>query len=344
MFTYIIRRLLLMIPTMIGISVLVFFLINMVPGGPIEQAIQQMRGGGGGGQEGGGTDGVASGLTEEAIADLKKYYGFDKPLIVRYFTWLGKVMRLDFGKSYTYKKPVFGMIMDKVPISLKFGIPGFLLTYLICVPLGVLKAVRHRSFFDSSTSALVFAGYAIPNYALGMLLLVLFGGGSFWDVFPLGGLKSPDHDSFSFFGRIWDHLYHMILPLTCYLIGGFATLTMLQKNSMLDNLASDYVRTARAKGLASKAVLFKHALRNSLIPVATGIGNILGIFVAGSLLIEVVFNINGMSYMSYEALGNRDYPVTLGVIMILSVLTLVGNLISDICYVLIDPRISFDAR
>ena len=344
MFAYTLRRLILMIPTLLGISMLVFILVNMVPGGPIEQAIQRMKGVGVGGEGGGSGGGLNAGLTEEAVEELKAHYGFDQPLPVRYGKWLWRVLQLDLGQSYQYKKPVWDMILERVPISLRFGIPGFLITYLVCIPLGVLKAVKHRTWIDSVTSALVFAGYAIPSYALGMLLLVLFGGGSFWNLFPLGGLHSDGYQSMAFFERMLDGLHHMVLPLICYLVGGFATLTMLQKNAMLDNLASDYVRTAKAKGLSPKAVLFKHALRNSLIPVATGIGSILTVFVTGSLLIEVVFNINGMGWLSFEAVGQRDYNVTLGVIMVLSLLKLFGNLVSDVAYVLIDPRISFDAH
>lgn len=345
MTTYLLRRLLLMIPTLLGISVVVFTLVHFVPGGPVEQAIQRARGGGGGGGEtGGGGRGAATGLTPQAVEDLRKFYGFDKPLPLRYLAWAGNIVRGNLGQSYNYRKPVWDLIRSRIPISLAIGGTGFLLAYLVCVPLGIYKAVRHGTWADAATSVLVFVGLAIPDFVLGMVLLVLLGGGSFWNVFPLGGLRSDDFASMSLFGKAKDLLHHLTLPLICYMVGHFATITLLTKNSVLENLASDYVRTARAKGLSPRVVLFKHALRNSLIPLATGFGHLLSVLVASSLLLEVVFSIHGMGLLSYEALVQRDYPVTLGVIMIGSLLVLLGNLISDVLYVLIDPRISFASK
>jgi len=331
-----------MIPTLLGISLIVFTLVHFVPGGPIEQAMARARGGGGG-ESGGSGRGVAAGLTKEAIADLERFYGFDKPLPVRYVQWLGKVVRLDFGKSYNYRKPVWDLLRARIPISLAIAGTGFVLAYLICVPLGVYKAVNHRTWKDAATSILVFVGLAIPEFVLGMLLLVLFGGGTLWNVFPLGGISSDTYETLSPGGKVLDVLHHLALPLTCYMIGSLATITLLTKNSLLENLGADYVRTARAKGLSWRTVLYKHALRNSLIPLATGFGHILSVIVASSLLLEVVFSIRGMGLLSYEALVQRDYPVTLAVIMVGSLLALLGNLLSDILYVIIDPRISFAA-
>ena len=328
-----------MLPTLLGITVVVFFLVNMVPGGPVEQAIQKARGVGGG-ETGGG--GGARTLTPEAIAQLRAYYGFDKPILERYGRWLWKVIHLDLGRSYNYRQDVWDLIRARIPISLMFGGTGFLLAYLVCVPLGVFKAMHHGTWKDWLTSTIVFVGYSIPEFALGVVLLVLFGGGSFWNVFPLSGVYSDNHASLSAMGKILDVAHHMVLPLICSTIGSFATLTVLMKNSLMDNLSADYVRTALAKGLSFRAALYRHALRNSLIPLATGFGSIVTVFVSGSILIEVVFGIDGMGTLNYDALYQRDYPVTLGVILLLSVLTLIGNLLSDICYVLIDPRISFD--
>lgn len=342
--SYIARRFMLMLPTLFGISILIFVLLHMVPGGPVEQAITRARGLGGG--ESGGGGGNSVGLTEDAIADLRAYYGFDKPLHTRYLSWMGKVLRGDLGKSYNYKEPVWDLIKSRIPISLMFGGTAFLIAYMVCIPLGVYKARHHGTWRDTVSSTIVFGGYAIPEFALGMLLLVLFGGGSsppFWDIFPLGGVTSDNFSKLEFGAKVKDVAMHMVLPLICYMVTSFAFLTVLMKNSMMDNLSADYVRTARAKGLSYRAALYKHALRNSLIPIATGFGSIMTVFVSGSLLVEVVFNIGGMGLLSFEAIEQRDYPVTLGLILVISILTLLGNLLSDILYVLIDPRISFAA-
>jgi microcin C transport system permease protein len=306
-----------MLPTLLGISVVVFALVQVVPGGPVEQAIQRMRGGGGGGERGGSSGGVHAGLTPKAVEELKKFYGFDKPLPVRYVLWLSRAARLDFGESYNYKQDVWTLIRKRVPISLAIGLTGFILGYLVCIPLGVYKALHHRTWKDAVTSVLVFAGYAIPGFALGMVLLVLFGGGSFWDAIPLSGLTSDDHAQMPPLAKVKDILHHLAAPLFCYMVGGFATITVLMKNSIMENLSADYVRTALAKGLS--------------------------FVITSSLLIETVFSIHGMGRLSYDALAQRDYPVTLGIIIVASALTLLGNLLSDVLYVLIDPRISFSA-
>ena len=248
----------------------------------------------------------------------------------------------DFGTSYVYEEPVLGLIGSRLYISAYFGIIGFILTYLVCIPLGIFKAIKHNSRFDFASSALIFAGYATPGYALGVLLLVLFGGGSFLDIFPLGGFRSTNWDELSFLGKIFDQLHHTFLPVVSYMVGSFATLTILMKNSLMDNLGQDYVRTAFAKGLDEKVVIFKHAVRNSLIPIATGLGGIIGIFLAGSYLIELVFNIDGIGLLGYKSIINVDYPVFLGFLVINVIILLVGNLLSDLLYVVIDPRIKFD--
>jgi len=338
---YFIRRLLLIIPTFLGITLVSFIIMHIVPGGPIEQAIRQIRMGGAFGE--GGTSGgvVSSELTADAIEQMRENYGFDKPLFARYGLWLWNILRLDLGTSYVYGDPVWDVIKSRLPVSLYFGLIGFLLSYLVCIPLGVMKAVKHKSLFDTATSVLVFVGYATPGFALGIVLLVLFGGGSFWNLFPLGGFVSDNFSELPFLQKAWDLLHHTMLPVICYMISSFATLTILMKNSLLEQLTQDYVLTAFAKGLPGRVVVYKHALRNSLIPLATGFGHFLSIILAGSFLIEKVFNIDGMGLLGYTAIVDRDYPVVLGILVISSLLSLLGNILSDVCYILIDPRIDF---
>ena len=338
---YFIRRLLLIIPTFLGITLVSFIIMHIVPGGPIEQAIRQIRMGGALGE--GGTSGgfVSSELTADAIEQMRENYGFDKPLFARYGLWLWNILRLDLGTSYIYGDPVWDVIKSRLPVSLYFGLIGFSLSYLVCIPLGVMKAVKHKSVFDTATSVLVFVGYATPGFALGIMLLVLFGGGSFWNLFPLGGFVSDSFSELSLFGKVWDVLHHTVLPVICYMISSFATLTILMKNSLLEQLTQDYVLTAFAKGLTGRVIVYKHALRNSLIPLATGFGHFLSMILAGSFLIEKVFNIDGMGLLGYTAVVDRDYPVVLGILVISSLLSLLGNILSDVCYILIDPRIDF---
>ncbi len=319
-----------------------FVIMHIVPGGPIERAIMQIRMGGQVGEGGSGSSQFfSSSLTNEAIEQMQKDYGFDKPIPIRYLRWLWNVVHLDLGTSYLYGDPVWDVIKSRIPISLYFGSIGFLLTYIVCIPLGVMKAIKHKQWFDTVTSILVFIGYATPGFALGIVLLVLFGGGSFWDVFPLGGFVSENFDELPFLSKVWDLIHHTILPVICYMISSFATLTILMKNSLLDNLNQDYILTAFSKGVSTRVVVFKHALRNSLIPLATGFGHIISIILAGSFLIEKVFNIDGMGLLGYTSIVDRDYPVVLGILVISSLLGLVGNILSDMCYVLIDPRIEF---
>jgi len=336
---YFLRRFLLIIPTFLGITVAVFVIMQFVPGGPVERRLLQIQMAA---SQGGGltATGVTS-LPQDAIEQIRAYYGFDKPVHTRYLQWLWKVLHLDLGTSYIYQDPVWDVIKSRFPVSIFLGLTGFLLGYLICIPLGVMKAVRHGSKFDIVSSALVFMGYSVPGWALGTALLVLFGGGSFWSLFPLGGFRPDNWAYLSVWGKITGQLHYMFLPVVCYMIGSFATLTILSKNSLMENLGQDYVRTAFAKGLNERRVIFKHALRNSLIPLVTGLGNVISLILAGSFLIERVFNIDGMGYLGYTAILQRDYPVALGILVIDSLLMLVGNILSDIIYATVDPRIRF---
>jgi microcin C transport system permease protein len=342
MTAYFIRRLLLIIPTFIGITIMVFIITRFVPGGPIERIIaqaQQMPSIQGAGPRA-TTAEQTQPLSEEQIEELKKYYGFDKPVLVSYFLWLGKVLTGDLGTSTRYYDPVWGMIKERIPISLYFGVLSLILVYGICIPLGILKAIKHKSSFDNSTSVIVFAGYAIPGWVVGVFMLVFFA--SHWEIFPLGGLVSDDFEDFTLIGKILDLIWHTILPLIAYVIGSFTVMTFLMKNTLMDNLASDYVRTAISKGLPFRQAVFKHALRNSLIPIATSFGNNISIILSGSFLIETVFNINGMGLLGYESVVERDYPVVMGILVISSLLFMIGNILSDICVAIVDPRVKFE--
>ena len=339
---YFLRRLLLVIPTFIGITLAVFVIMHFVPGGPVERQILQYRmammteGG-----VSGGAGAFAVSLPQDAIDEIRRFYGFDKPVHVRYGQWLWNVMRLDLGNSYIYQEPVWDVIKSRFPVSIFLGLTGFLLSYVICIPLGVMKAVRHGTKFDVVSSVVVFLGYSVPGWALGTALLVLFGGGSFWSLFPLGGFRPYNWEFLNLGQKIVAQLHHMFLPVFCYMVGSFATLTILTKNSLMENLGQDYIRTAFAKGLSEHRVIFVHALRNSLIPLATGLGHVFGLVLAGSFLIEKVFNIDGMGYLGYTSILQRDYPVALGILVISSLLMLFGNILSDVIYTAADPRIRF---
>lgn len=342
MITYLIRRLLLLIPTFIGITLMTFILINLAPGSPVEQKIQAIRfgsqlgsGGGGGGVNARGDTGV----NEEVIEQLKKQYGFDKPLHERYFSWLKNIASLDFGDSFTYEEPVIDVIKSKLPVSATFGITSLLLIYLICIPLGIRKAVRAGSAFDKISGLILYFAYSIPPIVLGIFLIVMLAGKA--NLFPLGGFQSDDYEMLSTFDRFLDRAHHMVLPLIAYMIGSFTSLTMLMRNSLLDVIKADYVRTARAKGLSENVVIYKHALRNALIPIATGLGSFFGVFLAGSLIIETMFNLDGIGLLGYQSVLSRDYNVIMGLTFISSLVLLFGRIFSDIIYVLIDPRIDF---
>ncbi|MBR6199579.1 MAG: ABC transporter permease subunit [Spirochaetales bacterium] len=334
MVKYILKRLLLMIPTLIGISIICFAIARMLPGGPIEEAIAQL-------QQKNGSEMSSRSVNEKEVERLKKIYGFDKPVVVQYFVWFGNILRGDFGESFRTHRPVLQDIADKIPVSLIFGLCGFLLSYLICIPLGIQKALKHNTTFDTVSSVIIYVGYAIPGFAMGVLLLVLLGGGSFLNIFPLSGVVSDNYEYLSGWGKFCDVVHHMVLPVFCYTIGGFAVLTNLMKNSLMDELNKDYIRTALSKGLPFKQVVFRHGLRNALIPIATGIGSLFSVFFAGSILIEKVFSIPGMGLLSYESIVQRNYPVVLGLIIIQALLNLFGRLLSDLTLAVVDPRISF---
>ena len=343
MTTYFLRRLLLIPVTFIAITFLVYAILRVVPGGPIEQAQLQikmaMMGEGGSG-------GMASAQAElqipaSAMEELKKYYHLDKSIPEGYARWLWGIVRLDFGRSYVYSEPVLDVIVSKFPISIYFGLIGYFASWLICVPLGVSKALRHKTGYDTATSVLVFVGYAIPGFVACLILMVLLGGGSYLDVLPLGGFRSENWAELGFFARISDQLQHTAIPVIGYVMGGFATMTILMKNSLLDNLGADYVRTAFAKGLSERRVVFVHAMRNSLIPLTVGIGHGLGLLFAGSFLIEKTCNIPGMGLLSFNSVIQRDYPVILGSLVFLVLIRLTGNIFSDMIWALIDPRIRF---
>ena len=343
MTAYFIRRLLLVIPTFIGITVMVFIITRFVPGGPIERIISDTRAmqTGQGGSSSSTLSGPSGGqpLSEEQIQKLKEYYGFDKPVLTSYFIWLSKVLKGDLGKSTRYYDPVWDMIRERIPISLYFGILSLMIIYGVCIPLGMAKAVRHKTGFDNITSVIIFMGYAIPGWVAGVLMLVLFA--SNFDVFPLGGLVSELFDEMNLFEKILDIAWHTILPLFSYVIGSFTVMTLLMKNTLMDNLSSDYVRTAIAKGLPFKKAILNHAMQNSLIPLATSFGNNISILLMGSFLIEKVFNINGMGLLGYESILDRDYPVVMGILVISSLLFMVGNILSDLCVAFVDPRVRF---
>jgi len=336
-----VRRLLLMVPTFLGITFVTFTLCQFVPGGQIDQIRMQLAGAGGGGEVGGGGGApVQLEIPEEQLARLSEYYGFDDPLPVAYVTWLWDVVRLDFGDSFRYSEGVLQVIGDRLPVSIYYGLITAFFTYGICIPLGILKAIKHRTSIDNLTSVLIFVGYAIPGFALGAvlsnLLAVQFG------LFPLGGFRSPDGEELTLMAQLVDIVWHSVLPLIAYLAGSFAIMTMLMKNSLIENMSADYVKTALAKGLSWRRTVFVHALRNSLIPMATSVGSLLGIFLTGSFLIERVFNIQGVGLLSFEAIQARDFPVVLGFLVISSVLLMVGNLVSDLAVAFVDPRVRFE--
>lgn len=340
MFQYFVRRILLMIPTFIACTIVVFLIIEITPGGPFDQAImaaqqqQQVSESGGAGDSKG-----AQQIPEEAKEALKKYFNLDKPLPLRYLSWFGKVMTGDFGESYKYSEPAVTVIASRFPVSIYFGVIGFVLSYLVCIPLGLYKAIKHNSIFDISSSILVFVGYAIPGFALGALLLAIFGRELGW--FPIGGFRSEGWEYLGLWDKIVDQVHHTILPIICYMIGGFATLTVIMKNSLMENLGQDYVRTAFAKGLTERRVIFVHALRNSLIPIVTGLGHAFGLLLAGSLLIEKTFGIPGIGMLQYETVLNRDYTVIMALTVIGVTIQLTGNIFSDLLYATVDPRIRF---
>ena len=342
MTTYFIRRFILIIPTFLGVTIMVFAITRVVPGGPIDRMIaqaQQMQFGEGKTRSGFAQEGQTQPLSQEQLDLLKAYYGFDKPILAGYFSWLGKVMTGNLGVSTRYYDPVWQMIRERIPISLYFGIISMVLVYGVCIPLGIAKATRHKGLFDNFTSIIVFIGYAVPGWVVGVFLLVLFA--SHWEILPLGGFVGDTFADLTWAGKIKDIAMHTILPVIAYVASSFAVMTLLMKNTLMDNLSAEYVRTAIAKGLPFKKAVFRHALRNSLIPLATSFGNNISVILMGSFLIEKVFNINGMGLLGYESIVERDYPVVLGILVISSLLLLIGNILSDICVAFVDPRVRF---
>lgn len=340
MASYFARRLVLVIPTFLGVTLMVFAITRFVPGGPVERMIaqaQQMQAEG----KSGGTDRVgAAALSEDQIKQLNEYYGLDKPVLVSYFQWLWKVLRLDLGTSSRYNEPVWGLVKDRFPVSILFGLATLFVTYGLCIPLGIVKAIRHKSVLDDVTSVFVFVAYAIPNYIIAIALLIVFAARLEW--FPLGGLMSDGFSDMSRWAKLKDVAWHATLPLMSYVAGDFAVMTFLTKNSLMDNLAADFVRTAIAKGLDFKRAVLRHAFRNSLIPIATHLGGAISLVLSGSFLIEIIFNINGFGLLGYESIVERDYPVVMGILVLTSGLFLLGNILSDLCVALVDPRVKFD--
>jgi microcin C transport system permease protein len=366
MLAYIVRRLLLIVPTLFGIMLINFVVIQAAPGGPVEQVIAQLRGhaidatarvGGTAAGEVGAQPGApgaadpatkyrgARGLDSEFIQQLERQYGFDKPAHERFLTMMRNYLVFDFGTSFFRDRAVVDLVIEKLPVSISLGLWTTLLTYLVSIPLGVAKAVRDGSRFDVWTSAVVIVGYAIPSFLFAILLIVLFAGGSFFAWFPLRGLVSENWHQLSWPMAILDYLWHITLPVGAMVIGGFAGLTMLTKNSFLEEIGKQYVVTARAKGLASRRVLYGHVFRNAMLIVVAGFPSaFVGILFTGALLIEVIFSLDGLGLLGFEAAINRDYPIMFGTLYIYTLIGLALNLISDLTYVVIDPRIDFATR
>ncbi len=368
MLAYIIRRLLLVIPTLIGIMTINFAIIQFAPGGPVEQAIAEwqghgvdaisrfsgtgsdIQGGAGGDNLSQGSKGVskyrgAQGLRPEIIAKIEKQYGFDKPAHQRFLKMMGDYARFDFGESYFSNKRVIDLVIEKMPVSISLGLWTTVIVYLISIPLGIRKAVHDDSRFDAWTSSIIVAGYAIPSFLFSILLIVLFSGGRYFDVFPLRGLTSEGWDTLPWWQQILDYFWHITLPVLSMVIGGFAGLTMLTKNSFLDQIKLQYVQTARAKGLSENQVLYGHVFRNAMLIVIAGFpAMFIGILFTGALLIEVIFSLDGLGLLGYEAAINRDYPVMFAILFIFTLVGMLMQIVRDVMYTLIDPRIDFESR
>jgi len=352
---YILRRLLLMVPTLIGIMLLNFIIVQAAPGGPIDQMLARFEGMDAMAStrlDSGGGDVVvhdesrgARGIDPRFIEQLEQQFGFDKPAHERFFTMLRDYATFDFGNSFFRDRPVVELMIERLPVSISLGLWTTLLVYLISIPLGIRKALRHGSRFDVWTSGLVILGYAIPGFLFAILLIVLFAGGSYWDLFPLRGLTSPDFAELSTWGKIKDYFWHITLPVIALTIGSFATLTMLTKNSFLDEIHKQYVLTARAKGASEQRILYGHVFRNAMLIIIAGLpGALITIFFTGSLLIEVIFSLEGLGLLGFEAVMQRDYPVIFGTLFLYTLIGLLLKLISDLTYVWVDPRIDFETR
>ncbi len=356
---YIFRRLLLVIPTLLGIMILNFALIQFVPGGPIETIIARMEGGGDvfeniaggnadadvGREESDSAYPGANGLSQDFIEDLERQFGFDKPPLERFLNMMWNYIRFDFGESYFRSISVVDLVLEKMPVSITLGLWSTLIAYLVSIPLGIKKAVKDGSRFDTITSAMIIVAYAIPGFLFAILLIVLFAGGSYWRIFPLRGLTSPNFEELSFIGQILDYFWHIALPVLASTISAFATLTLLTKNSFLDEIKKQYVITAKAKGLSEKKVLYGHVFRNAMLIVISGFPALfIGVFFGGSLIIETLFSLDGLGRLGFEAAVARDYPVVFGTLFAFSLMGLVVSIITDITYVFIDPRIDFEGR
>jgi len=354
---YILRRLLLVLPTLLGIMIINFTLVQFVPGGPIEQIIAQMEGGGdvfegiaGGGSEIVETDSDsgyagARGLPAEFIEELEREFGFDKPPVERFLNMMWDYMRFDFGESWFRSISVVDLVLEKMPVSITRGLWSTSIAYLISIPLGIRKAIRDGTPFDTWTSGAIIIGYAIPGFLFALLLIVLFAGGSYWRIFPLRGLTSDNFEDLTMIGKVLDYLWHITLPVLASLISSFATLTLLTKNSFLDEIKKHYVMTARAKGLTERRVLYGHVFRNAMLIVISGFPALfIGVFFGGSLIIETLFSLDGLGRLGFEAAVARDYPVVFGTLFAFSLMGLVIGILTDITYVFIDPRIDFESR
>ena len=339
MLSYILKRIGLMVPTVLGALTLTFVVMQFVPGGPVEQVLAEM-------QAGGGAEGISykagRDVDKKQREELMKQYGFDKPAHERYFNMLADFARFDLGKSFLQNKGVWELIKEKLPVSVTLGLWTFLISYAISIPLGVAKAVREGSRFDMLTTFGVLLGYAIPGFVLGVLLIVLFAGGTFYDWFPLRGITSDDFDELSAWARVKDYVWHITMPLICLVIHSFAVVTLLTKNTFVEEVRKQYVLVARAKGLSQQRVLYKHIFRNALIPLVTGFpAAFIGAFFTGSVLIETLFSLDGLGLLSYESVVRRDFPVVLGSLYLFTLLGLVVKLVSDLLYTVVDPRVQF---
>ena len=360
---YILKRLLLIPPTLFGIILINFVVIQFAPGGPIEQIIAQVTMGqvsatqriSGGGDTGMSSEAIQAsgnvhspgtyGLDPELVDSLKEQFGFDKPVHVRFFEMIWNYLQFNFGTSFFQDKPVRELVIERLPVSISLGLWSLLLIYAISIPLGVRKAVKDGTRFDLWTSTIIFVGYAIPGFLFAILLIVLFAGGSYWEVFPMRGFHSEGYEEWGWFQQVGDYFWHLALPVLSLTIGGFAYLTMLTKNSFLEEVSKQFVLTARAKGLSERRVLFGHVFRNAMLIVIAGFpAAFVGILFTGSVLIEVIFSLEGIGLLSYEAVVKRDYPILFGTLYVFTLISLIMHLVGDLCYVFVDPRIDFETR
>ena len=345
MWSYVLKRLLLMIPTLFGVLLITFIVIQVVPGGPVEQMVAQFQGFEAGGEGPGAAQAGyrgRQGVDAVRVEEIKKLYGFDKPPHERFIQMIGQFARFDLGRSFYHNKDVAQLMLEKLPVSISLGMWTFILIYLISVPLGIMKAVRAGTRFDTATTFVVLLGYSIPSFVLGVVLLVYFAGGTYVQWFPLRGITSTNWADLSLWGKVTDYLWHITLPVTAMVVGGFAVITILTKNSVLEEVRKQYVLTARAKGVDERVVLWKHVFRNALIPIMTGFpAAFVGAFFSGSLLIETLFSLDGLGLLSYESVIRRDYPVVFGSLFLFTIIGLLTTLLRDLSYLWVDPRVKF---